>query len=291
MARTRFSGDANSSKSPWTTWTSDVRFLRYSSWDCGTTRGRGVSLWGGGGLPRASLPPTVCRWCIVCTTYAGPVTFATPRTRTHLAAQVSGAEYRVDLAGLQQLLELRRQVAGAVRDVQIADAQDEHGCCEGAMRRLAAVAAPGREGAAAAIERHAAARGGRRVAAALRLDAGRERGQSPSLPREGSIDTTETRRYFHRVPATSFTPKRTGSRGEARAVQAARRGPAWPAASKQRRKRGPVAECNPSLELEELFRRRRAAMEVTGFKPGSAALPQNKCVGIARFSIQLWQHA
>lgn len=45
---------------------------------------------------------------------------------TYLAAQVARAEYGVDLAGLEQLLELLGQVAGPVRDVQVADAQDEH---------------------------------------------------------------------------------------------------------------------------------------------------------------------
>ena len=49
-----------------------------------------------------------------------------PSPMPYLAAQVAGAEYGVDLAGLEQLLELLGQVAGPVRDVQVADAQDKH---------------------------------------------------------------------------------------------------------------------------------------------------------------------
>ena len=49
-----------------------------------------------------------------------------PSPMPYLAAQVAGAENGVDLAGLEQLLELLGQVAGPVRDVQVADAQDKH---------------------------------------------------------------------------------------------------------------------------------------------------------------------
>ena len=50
----------------------------------------------------------------------------TSLSHAHLAAEVPRAEDRVDLARLQELLELLRQIARSVRDVQVSDTEDQH---------------------------------------------------------------------------------------------------------------------------------------------------------------------
>ena len=49
----------------------------------------------------------------------------TPQILAHLGAQISRAKYVLDLAGQEDLLELRRKVRSSVGDVKVPDAEHE----------------------------------------------------------------------------------------------------------------------------------------------------------------------